>query len=128
MDVRRGFIALLLLVAATTLTYAVFPNGHFSHGDRLPGWIIAASVVVTLVVAGAVLWWLARTAGWSAPPIKRGTADVYIGLVAIAALVHCLGVGAEILLNAPSLWLVIPIATIGYGAFIAWFQKRYGSA
>ena len=63
----------------------------------------------------------------AAPPIKRTSADVYIALVVIAAISHGLAIGAEILLNAPAFWLVMPIATIGYGFYIVWFQKRYGS-
>jgi hypothetical protein len=126
-DVRRGFVALVVLVSATALTFAIYPNGQFSHGGRLPAWLIAASVVTTVAVAAGVLWWLARTVGWSAPPFRRGTADAFIALLAIAAASHGAGIGVELLLGAPALWLVIPTATIGYGLFIVWFQKRYGT-
>lgn len=127
MDVRRGFVALSSLVAVTALSYAVLFNGNFSDGHRLPVGVVAASVATTLAAAVCVLWWLGRVAGWRAPPLERGSADVFIALLAVGVVSELLAVGAELLLNAPGLWLVIPTSTIGYGLFIVWFQKRYGS-
>jgi hypothetical protein len=126
MDIRRVVLGWLLYVAATVLVYWVFFNARFASGRELPMWLIIVAVVMAVAAFALLLWWVRRVAAGDVPAQQiRDYSNFFLMIVVTGVIGDALAVAVEVIVGAPSLPMMIPIATVTYCLCVVWIYWRY---
>jgi hypothetical protein len=127
MDIpRRVVLGLLVTVASATTLYGVFFNGKFSEGGTFPMWLLLVSLVTAAVAVGIMLWWLNRVGSGKVPARNvRDYEGFYVMMPVAGILSEALTIAVEIIVGAPSLWMIVPISALTYCLGVVWIYRRY---
>jgi hypothetical protein len=126
MDIPRVLAGLVLYVTGATVIYALFFNAQFARDGELPMWLILTSVVMAIAALAILLWWLSRVAAGKVPEQQvRDYSGFLVIMVVTGVVSDLLGIAVEIVVGAPSVWMMIPISTITYCLTVLWIYRRY---
>lgn len=116
----------LLYVAAATLVYWAFFNARFASGGELPVWLVIAAVAMAVAALALLLWWVQRVAAGKVPAQQISDySNFFLMIVVTGVIGDALAVAVEIIVGAPSLWLMVPISTLTYCLCVVWIYWRY---